>query len=67
MAGCLLTRACCKYLRGTVDIKITQSNGYTSLNSKRTYGSVGGVEKRMGGRDIRRPVEENLGKNRIDK
>lgn len=35
LTGCLLTRDYCKYLSGTVDIKITLTNGYTSLDSEK--------------------------------
>lgn len=35
LAGRLPTRDYCKYLRGTVDMKITLTNGYISLDSKR--------------------------------
>lgn len=33
LVGCLLTRDYCKYLRGTVDMKITLTNGFTSMHS----------------------------------
>lgn len=37
LAGCLLTGEYCKYLRGTVDMKITLTNGFTSLDWEKSW------------------------------
>lgn len=48
LARCLPTRDYCKYLRGTVDMKITLTNGYTSLDSEKHWW----VCRSDGGKDV---------------